>query len=121
MSKTGNRLMVIMAVVCVGMIFSCAHGDRRSSGEPSLRIDRKMLIGVWASDGRTFDFVIEDDTILYEYEMVKHSYTIKNNVIIVDHGRELGTRRSRILELTEETLVLQDLETENTATFMRRQ
>ena len=121
MSRTGNRLMTLMVVVCVGMVLSCTHGNRRSPDEPPLRIEREMLIGVWGSDGRTFDFVIEDDTILYEYEMVKHSYTIKNNVIIVDHGRELGTRRSRILELTEETLVLQDLETENTATFKRRQ
>ena len=121
MNRTGKRLITLAVVLSAGIVLSCSQGNNLSLEENTLPIEKEMLNGVWGSDGRTYDFVIEDDTILYEYEMVQHPYTIKNNVIIVDHGRELGTRRSRILELTEETLVLQDLETENTATFTRRQ
>lgn len=115
------RAAMILVLVLPVVLLSCSHGGGPAVETVKDRIDRGLLKGAWASGRAAYDFLIEDDTIQYEYDTGKRPYRLKNDVIIVDHGPDLGTRKSRIIELTSDTLILQDIETENTEIFKRRE
>ena len=85
-------------------------------------INRNDLIGAWTSGGPSFTFDIRESTVLYEFDMQEHPYVLEGDVLVVDFGSEaLGVQRKRILALTADTLVLQDVQTETSTTFHRMQ
>ncbi len=121
MTGIKKRAAMILVLVLPVVLLSCSHGGGPTVETVKDRIDRGLLKGAWASGRAAYDFLIDDDSIQYEYDTGKRPYRLKNDVIIVDHGPDLGTRKSRIIELTSDTLILQDIETENTEMFKRRE
>jgi hypothetical protein len=84
------------------------------------RIDQNGLIGAWTSGGPSFDFLVRDSTVLYEFDMQEHPYVLEGDVLVVDLGSiELGVQRKRILSLSRDSLVLQDVQTGTSTTFYR--
>jgi hypothetical protein len=84
-------------------------------------VDRSLLLGPWTSNGGSFDFVIGEETILYEFDMREHPYTLEGNVLVVDfEDPVLGVQRKEILRLTPEELELRDPELDDSPTLYRR-
>jgi hypothetical protein len=72
-------------------------------------IDPALLKGAWSSDGQNFTFVIQERTILFEFDMKEHPYRLEANVIIIDfEDPTLGVQRKRILRLTDTELEIRD-------------
>ena len=87
-----------------GVLLAAACG-----GPPSPRIDRALLQGGWASAGENFDFVIHENTILFEFDMKEHPYELQGDVVIIDfEDPTLGTQRKHVVRLTPEVLEWED-------------
>ena len=85
-------------------------------------VNRNELMGAWTSGGPSFDFHIQDSTVLYEFDMEEHPYVLEGDVMVVDFGsEELGIQRKRILALSQDSLRLQDVQTKTSTTFHRMQ
>lgn len=98
-------------VIFLLLFVSCVHS----------RINPDLLKGAWRSDHESFDFDIRQNVILYEFDMQEHPYTLDGDLLTVDLGPDSGINRARILELTEKTLTLQDLETGKVSRYSRMQ
>ena len=108
-----TSLLVAVSIFLFALSIGCV--DKHHT-----KIDSYMLIGVWASNHESFDFKVTENSILYEADMKEHPYRIEDNVLIVDfEGDSMDTRRSTIIELSKDLLILQDPETKNMATFHR--
>ena len=87
---------------------------------PSSGIDRSALMGAWTSGGPSFDFDIRESTILYEFDMQAHPYTLEGDTLVIDlRSASLGTQRKRIVNLTPDVLVLQDVRAGSSTEFHR--
>ncbi len=89
---------------------------------PSPEVQQRELLGAWTAGGPSFDFDIRDSTVLYEFDMQEHPYVLEGDVMVVDFGSaELGVQRKRILALSTDSLVLQDVRIGTSTTFRRVQ
>lgn len=87
---------------------------------PSSGIDRSALMGAWTSEGPSFDFDIRESTILYEFDMQEHPYTLEGDTLVIDfRSVSLGLQRKHIVSLTPDALVLQDVEAEGSTEYRR--
>jgi hypothetical protein len=83
-------------------------------------IDRQLLKGAWTSGGPSFDMVIQDSTILFEFDMKEHPYTLNDSLLIIDfQDPTLGIQTKKILKLTKKELVFRDLQSEMIGTHTR--
>ncbi len=104
-----------------GLVFVCVSLASGCTTSQSNQIDRQLLQTAWAADGVSFEFVIGEDTILYEFDMKEHPYTLDGNVLVVDfQDPTLGVQRKEILRLTKEELELRDVRLGDTTTVFRR-
>lgn len=103
-----------MAVVlAAGLAAGC-------SWSPAPSIDRALLHAAWTSDGGSFDFVIGEHTILYEFDMREHPYTLEGNILVIDFlDPTLGVQRKEIVRLTTDELELRDVDVGGEATLFR--
>jgi len=82
-----------------------------SLGLQATGIDRQLLKGAWTSGGPSFDMIVQDSTILFEFDMKDHPYTLKDSLLIIDfQDPTLGIQTKKILILTVQELVFRDLE-----------
>lgn len=96
-----KSLSVFLAPLLVGFTF-------QSTG-----IDRQLLKGAWTSGGPSFDMVVQDSTILFEFDMKEHPYTLSDSLLIIDfQDSTLGIQTKKILKLTKQELVFRDLQSE---------
>jgi hypothetical protein len=87
---------------------------------PTSGIDRSALMGAWTSGGPSFDFDIRESTILYEFDMQQHPYTIEGDTLVIDfRSVSLGVQKKLVVELTPDVLVLQDVEMEGGTEYRR--
>jgi hypothetical protein len=83
-------------------------------------IDRQLLKGAWTSGGPSFDMLVQDSTILFEFDMKEHPYTLNDSLLIIDfQDPTLGIQTKKILKLTNQELVFRDLQSEMTGTYTR--
>jgi hypothetical protein len=107
--------MHLVRIVALGMAWFLVGCVSTTNG-----IDRSALIGAWASEGPSFDFDIRESTILYEFDMQEHPYTLKGDTLVVDlRSASLGIQRKRILSLTPELLILQDVDFDGGTEYRR--
>ncbi|NNG17705.1 MAG: hypothetical protein HKM89_14615 [Gemmatimonadales bacterium] len=105
---------LVLSVLASAAVLGCVSG---SGG-----INKNELMGAWTSGGPSFDFYIQDSTVLYEFDMEEHPYVLDGDVMVVDFGsEELGIQRKQILLLSKDSLVLQDVQTATSTTFHRMQ
>ncbi|MEX2116634.1 MAG: hypothetical protein WEB37_07095 [Bacteroidota bacterium] len=91
-----------------------------SLGLQGAGIDRQLLKGAWTSGGPSFNMVVEDSTILFEFDMKEHPYTLKDSLLTIDFQDSLlGVQTKKILKLTIRELVFRDLESGMTGTYTR--
>lgn len=84
------------------------------------RIDRELLKGAWTSGGPSFDMLVQDSTILFEFDMKEHPYTLNDSLLVVDfQDPTLGVQTKKILKLTRRELVFRDVQNEMTGTYTR--
>jgi hypothetical protein len=103
-----------LVVVCLSLASGCTTPQ-------SNQIDRQLLQTAWAADGVNFEFVIGEDTILYEFDMKEHPYALDGNILVVDfQDPTLGVQRKEILRLTKEELELRDVRLGDPTTVFRR-
>ena len=77
-------------------------------------------MGAWTSGGPSFDFDIRESTILYEFDMQEHPYTLEGDVLVIDfRSASLGIQKKRIVKLTPDVLVLQDIQAGDSTEFHR--
>lgn len=77
-------------------------------------------MGAWTSRGPSFDFDIRESTILYEFDMQEHPYTLEGDTLVIDlQSTSLGVQRKRILKLTPDVPVLQDVRAGSSTEFHR--
>ena len=95
------RAILPITAVFLTSLLVCASGGT----EP---IDQEALRGPWTSGGPSFDFLIGETTILFEFDMREHPYRLEGDVLVVDFDNPtLGTVRSRIVRLTADVLELE--------------
>ncbi len=83
-------------------------------------IDRQLLMGAWTSGGPSFDMVIRDSTILFEFDMKEHPYTLNDSLLIIDfQDPVLGIQTKKILKLTLKEFVFRDLQSDMVGTQTR--
>lgn len=83
-------------------------------------IDRQLLKGAWTSGGPSFDMLIQDSTILFEFDMKEHPYQLSDSLLIIDfEDPTLGMQTKKILSLTRDKLVFRDLQSETVGTYHR--
>lgn len=83
-------------------------------------VDRSALMGAWTSGGPSFDFDIRESTILYEFDMQQHPYTLEGDTLVIDlRSASLGIQKKRIVNLTPDVLVLQDVRAGSSTEFRR--
>ncbi len=75
-------------------------------------IDVERLKGAWFGDGPSFELVVKDRTILFEFDMKEHAYRLDGDLLIVSYDD--GEQRHRIIRLTDE-----EMEWESEATGQR--
>lgn len=86
----------------------------------STGIDRQLLKGAWTSGGPSFDMVIQDSTILFEFDMKEHPYTLNDSLLTIDfQDSTLGIQTKKILKLTKQEFVFRDLQSEMIGTYTR--
>jgi hypothetical protein len=73
-------------------------------------VDVERLKGAWFGDGPGFELVVNDRTILFEFDMKEHAYRLDGDVLIISYDD--GERRQRIVRLTDDEM---EWETEATA------
>ncbi|MEX1139888.1 MAG: hypothetical protein WEB33_03705 [Bacteroidota bacterium] len=74
-------------------------------------IDRRLLKGAWTSGGPSFDMLVQDSTILFEFDMKEHPYVLKDSLLIIDfQDPTLGIQTKKIIKLTLQEFVFQDLQ-----------
>ncbi len=114
-----RTLGIIMHKLLFSILVSVAFlGCISGSGSGS----KNELMGAWTLGGPSFDFHIQDSTVLFEFDMEEHPYVLEGDVMVVDFGsEELGIQRKRILRLSHDSLVLQDVRFETSTTFHRVQ
>ncbi len=84
--------------------------------------DPKLLQGAWTSGGPSFDMVIKERTILFEFDMKEHPYRLERDVIVIDfQDPTLGVQRKRILKLSQNELEIQDEPSGTRALYRRMQ
>ncbi len=93
------------------VLFGCA-------GSRPLAIDVDQLKGPWFSDGPSFELVIQDTTILFEFDMTEHVYRLEGDVLVIQFDE--GIQRKRILRLTEDRLELQDEQFDSRSVLYRK-
>ena len=77
-------------------------------------------MGAWTSGGPSFDFDIRESTILYEFDMQEHPYTIEGDTLVIDfRSVSLGVQKKLVVELTPDVLVLQDVEIKGGTEYRR--
>jgi hypothetical protein len=69
-------------------------------------ISADRLQGPWFTDSPSFELVIHERTILFEFDMQEHPYRLDGDVLIIDF--ENGEQRKRILRLTADEMEWQD-------------
>ncbi|HEY0304326.1 MAG TPA: hypothetical protein VGC44_05100, partial [Longimicrobiales bacterium] len=68
------------------------------------------VLGAWSADGQTFTWVIDPDSILFEIDMLKHSYTTVGDTLLIDRGDPtIGIQKTRIVRVTADSLFIQDV------------
>ena len=88
---------------------------------PPPGVDRDLLQAAWTSDGDSFDFVIGERTILYEFDMREHPYELEGQVLVIDfEDPALGVQRKEIVRLTQDELELRDVDHGEGTTVFRR-
>ena len=109
--------MIIMRKLFLSVLVSAAFlGCVAGSGG----IDKNHLMGAWTSGGPSFNFDIRESTILYEFDMREHPYTLEDDVLVIDfQSASLGIQKKRILKLTPDVLVLQDVQAGSSTEFHR--
>ena len=104
-----------------GLVFVCMSLASGCTASQSNQIDRQLLHAAWSGDGGSFEFVIGENTILYEFDMKEHPYTLDGNILVVDfQDPTLGVQRKEILRLTKEELELRDVHRGDKTTVFRR-
>lgn len=109
----GKRRLATYALTIAWAAAACAT---------SSTIDKSALLGAWTAEGPSFDFDIRESTILYEFDMREHPYTLEGDTLVVDlRSASLGIQRKRIVRLTPELLILQDIELGSATEYRRVQ
>ncbi len=94
-----RRLTIALSLV---VLAACAR-PRVPPPSPSL------LEGAWTSGGPSFDMLIKERTILFEFDMKEHPYRLEGNTIVIDfQDPTLGVQRKRIIRLTADELEIED-------------
>jgi hypothetical protein len=79
-----------------------------------------LLLGAWSADGENFVWVIEADSILFEIDMLRHPYQLVGDTLIIDRGDPtIGIQKTRILRLTADTLLIQDVQSGTSEPLLR--
>ena len=87
---------------------------------PFLQIDTLQLKGAWTSRGGSFEFLIQEKTILYEFDMKEHPYRLDGDTLIIQFDdAALGSQRKTIVRLTESELELKDVRGGETTVYRR--
>lgn len=72
--------------------------------------DRDLLLGAWSTDGGNFDWVISKETILFEIDMQEHPYQIRGDTLLIDRqDPTIGIQKTRVVRLTGDTLLIEDV------------
>jgi hypothetical protein len=81
------------------------------SNMSSEQISIGQLQGAWWSQepGPTAAFAIQGNEAWFDYDSKYHPVKAENNILIFDHGPEIGLSRSKIISLDNGRLVLQDM------------
>lgn len=73
-------------------------------------LQREDILGAWSSDGENFTWVIDTTSILLEIDMNEHPYQLVGDTLIIDRGDPVvGTQKTRIVRITADTLVIEDV------------
>ena len=87
---------------------------------PLLQIDARLLEGAWTSHGGSFEFLIQEETILFEFDMKEHPYRLDGDTLIIQFDdAALGTQRKTVVRLTDSKLELKDVRGSETTLYRR--
>lgn len=75
-------------------------------GTAPVPLETALLHGPWFTDGPSFELVIREQTILFEFDMMEHPYRLENGVLVIEFDD--GVQRKRILRLTRDEMEWRD-------------
>jgi hypothetical protein len=69
----------------------------------------ELILGAWTTGGPSFDMLIQETSILFEFDMKEHPYRLDGQTLIIDfQDPALGVQRKRILRVTANELEIED-------------
>jgi hypothetical protein len=93
-----QRLLQLVTVVLAAAVVA-----------PDAQTLADSLKGAWTSGGPSFDMLIQDRTILFEFDMKEHPYRLEGETLVIDfQDPALGVQRKRIVRLTPDELEIED-------------
>ena len=88
------------------------------SGTPAIAGSR--LLGAWSADGQNFTWLIEEDSILFEIDMLRHPYRLAGDTLLIDRGDPaLGIQKTRVLRVTADTMTIEDVASGTSEALLR--
>ena len=104
--------------VCILLILTSALSLFVTSAFSAEKFELTKLQGAWWSDptNPTADFFIQGDQVWLDYDSQYHPCRIEGDVLVFDLG-DLGYVRNRIISLTDNKLVLENIETRQRRTL----
>jgi hypothetical protein len=103
-----------MKSTCLAIAFillGCAASNQAA-------VDADSLHGPWFSDGPSFDLVIHERTILFEFDMKEHPYRLEGDLLIIEFDD--GAQHKRILRLTADEMEWRDEKFGTVSLFHRK-
>jgi hypothetical protein len=75
--------------------------------------------GAWGRQGENFAWSIEGDSILFESDMVRYPFEVRGDTLVIERDASIGTQKTRVLLLTADSMIIQDVISETTETLFR--
>lgn len=95
---------------CILLVLGLTYANHPSAD--SATFDIRQLQGAWWSQepSPTVAFAIDGDEAWFDYDSNYHPVRVEGDVLIFDHGPEMGLAKSKIISVGNGRLVLQDLD-----------
>jgi hypothetical protein len=84
---------------------------------PGLSVE--SVQGAWGRQGESFAWSIEGDSILFESDMMRYPFEVRGDTLIIERDSSIGIQKTRVLLLTADSMIIQDVLSESAETLFR--
>src|SRR5688572_5812238 len=82
-------------------------------------LSTESVQGAWGRQGESFAWSIEGDSILFESDMMRYPFEVRGDTLVIKRDSSIGIQKTRVLLLTADSMIIQDVLSETTETLFR--